>query len=198
MTDALDALHDVDSAHLARLHESLVRAADLDQMLDVTYRTVDTPVGLLLLAATPRGIVRVAFESEGLDRVLAELAERISPRILSDAARVDTAAQQLDEYFEGHRRTFDLPLDFSLSKGFRLNVLQHLVSISYGSTESYTGVAAATGHPKAVRAVGSACATNPLPVIVPCHRVLRADGSLGGYLGGLDAKRELLALEAVA
>lgn len=198
MTKTLDALHTVDAAHLDRLHEALVRAADHDGVLDITYRTLDTPVGVLLLAATPRGLVRVAFDSQDHDRVLAEIAERISPRILSASARVDIAARQLDEYFEGHRTFFDVPLDFSLSHGFRLDVLQHLRAIAFGHTESYTRVAVATGHPKAVRAVGSACATNPLPVIVPCHRVLRADGSLGGYLGGLAAKRKLLAMEAAA
>lgn len=198
MTVTLDALHGVDHAHLERLHDALARAAELNGMLDITYRTVDTPVGVLLLAATTHGLVRVAFESEDHDRVLSELAESISPRILVASARVDAAARQLDEYFGGHRTVFDVPLDFRLSKGFRLSVLHHLTDIEFGRTESYTEVARATGHPKAVRAVGSACATNPLPVIVPCHRVLRSDGSLGGYLGGLDAKRELLALEAVA
>ena len=126
MTVSLDALQNVDPEHLERLHDALVRAAGLDRMLDITYRTVDTPVGLLLLAATAQGIVRVAFESEDHDRVLAELAEHISPRILSTTERLDTAARQLDEYFQG-RRPFDLPRAFRLSKGFRLSVLQHLV-----------------------------------------------------------------------
>lgn len=198
MTVTLDALEQVDPAHLDRLHDALWRAADRDSVLDIAYRTVDTPVGILLLAATERGIVRVAFEGENHDAVLADLADRVSPRILKAPARVDAAAQQLEEYFAGHRTTFDLPVDFSLSKGFRLNVLQHLRDIGYGHTESYTDVAIASGNPKAVRAVGSACATNPLPVIIPCHRVLRSDGSLGGYLGGLDAKRALLTLESAA
>lgn len=198
MTRTLEGLKRVDSAQLERLHDALARAADRDGVLDIAYRTIDTPVGNLLLAATARGLVRVAFEGEDHEAVLAELAERISPRILKSPARVDRAAQQLDEYFARERTAFDLPVDFSLSKGFRLDVLKHLTDIGYGHTESYAEVARATGSPKAVRAVGSACATNPLPVIVPCHRVLRSDGSLGGYLGGLDAKRALLQLESAA
>lgn len=198
MTTTLDTLERVDPAHLEKLHEVLVRSANREGVLDISYRTLSTPVGILLLAATSRGIVRVAFEGEDHDAVLAELAERISPRILKAPVRVDTAAQQLDEYFAGHRTVFDLPVDLSLSQGFRLHVLQHLTDIGYGHTQSYSEVAAAAGNPKAVRAVGSACATNPLPVIVPCHRVLRSDGSLGGYLGGLEAKRTLLDLESAA
>lgn len=198
MTRTLEELKHVDSAQLERLHDALARAADRDGVLDLAYRTVDTPVGNLLLAATERGLVRVAFEGEDHEAVLAELAERVSPRILKAPLRVDTVAHQLDEYFAGERTVFDVPVDFRLTKGFRLDVLKHLTDIGYGHTESYAEVALATGSPKAVRAVGSACATNPLPVIVPCHRVLRSDGSLGGYLGGLDAKRALLQLESAA
>ncbi len=128
--------------------------------------------------------------------MLARLADTVSPRILQAPARLDPAARQLDEYFAGGRRTFDLPLDFRLSRGFRRAVLAHLPEIGYGSTESYAQVAAAAGSPKAVRAVGTACATNPLPVVVPCHRVVRSDGSFGGYVGGEEAKRTLLTLEA--
>lgn len=198
MTTTLDPLERVDPAQLAHLHKAVARSAERKGILDVAYRTVDTPVGILLLAATVRGIVRVAFEGENHDAVLAGLAERVSPRILKAPERVDAAARQLDEYFAGRRTEFDLPVDLSLSRGFRLRVLQHLTDIGFGHTETYSEVAAATGNPKAVRAVGSACATNPLPVIVPCHRVLRSDGSLGGYLGGLDAKRTLLGLESTA
>ncbi len=198
MIATLDAFEHVNSAHLDMLHERLLRASDRDGVLDVAYRTVETPVGILLLAATVQGVVRVAFDNENHDSVLMELAARVSPRILEAPSRLDDAAHQLDEYFDHRRTTFDLPLDFRLSKGFRLSVLHHLTDIGYGHTESYAQVAVATGSPKAMRAVGSACATNPLPVIVPCHRVLRSDGSLGGYLGGLDAKRALLALESAA
>lgn len=198
MTTILNDLSQVDSDHLHELHTALAAAAARDDLLDVAYRTVDSPVGTLLVAATRNGIVRVAFEGENHEAVLDTLSTRLSPRILFAPSRLDGAAWELDEYFAGRRTNFDLPLDFSLSAGFRLTVLEHLRSIAYGHTESYGEVATAAGSPRAVRAVGSACATNPLPVIVPCHRVLRSDGSLGGYLGGLDAKRALLALEAAA
>ena len=196
--DVLAPLERVEPDELARLHTSLEEGSAARGILDVAYRTIDTPVGVLLLAATERGIVRVAFESEGLDAVLAVLAEKLSPRILKSPRRLDAPATELDEYFAGRRTAFDLPLDLSLSTGFRRGVLEHLRQIGYGRTESYSEVALAAGNPRAVRAVGSACATNPLPVVVPCHRVLRSDGSLGGYLGGLEAKRTLLALEAAA
>jgi methylated-DNA-[protein]-cysteine S-methyltransferase len=181
---------------MTRLHDQLVAAADADQLLDVAYRTVDSPVGTLLLAATDQGVVRVAYQLEHHDQVLQTLAERVSPRILYAPRRLDQVARQLAEYFEGERREFVLPLDFRLAHGFRREVLSRLRMINYGRTESYSEVAAATGHPRAVRAVGTACATNPLPVIVPCHRVLRSDGKLGGYIGGLQTKAALLSLEA--
>ncbi len=181
---------------LSHLHARLVEQAAAHGLLDVAYRTLDTPVGVLLLAATPTGLVRVAYPGEGHDHVLAQLAERVSPRLLHAPARLDPAAHQLDEYFSHHRHRFDLALDLRLARGFRRSVLDHLPEIAYGTTASYATIAAAAGNPKAVRAVGSACATNPLPVIVPCHRVVRSDGTLGGYVGGLDAKRALLRLEA--
>ncbi|MCT9869545.1 methylated-DNA--[protein]-cysteine S-methyltransferase [Paenarthrobacter aurescens] len=183
---------------LASLQARLARDAQLTHALDIAYRVVDSPVGKLLLAATDRGILRVAFEGENHDDVLQYLANRVSPRILRAPARLDDAARQLEEYFGGARREFDLILDFRLSRGFRLSVLQHLPRIAYGHTESYAEVALAAGSPNAVRAVGTACATNPLPVIVPCHRVVKSDGSFGGYLGGPEAKRALLTLEAAA
>jgi|SRR5215211_6463580 methylated-DNA-[protein]-cysteine S-methyltransferase len=181
---------------VTRLHDQLVAAADADRLLDVAYRTVDSPVGTLLLAATEQGLVRVAYEIENHDQVLQALSERVSPRILRAPRRLDQVARQLAEYFVGERRDFVLPLDFRLAHGFRREVLARLLMIGYGSTESYSKVAAATGHPRAVRAVGTACATNPMPVIVPCHRVLRSDGTLGGYIGGLQTKAALLSLEA--
>jgi len=188
-------LAEVGEATLARLHHKLEQRATETGLLDVAFRTIDSPVGPLLLAATPLGLVRVAYQREGHDAVLQALASRISPRILSAPRRLDEVARQLDEYFAGRRTAFDVALDRRLSAGFRRTVLDHLAAISYGHTESYAEVAAATGHPGAVRAVGSACATNPLAVVVPCHRVLRSDGSLGGYLGGLEVKRALLELE---
>lgn len=183
--------------HLGRLHDRLAAAAQQDDILDVAYRTLDTPVGPLLLAATGQGLVRVAYASEDHDAVLQVLAQRISPRILRVPARLETVARELEEYFAGRRQAFDVPLDWRLSAGFRRTVLNHLAAdVGYGRTASYAAVAQLAGNPKAVRAVGSACATNPLPVVVPCHRVVRTDGGMGGYLGGLDAKRTLLTLEA--
>lgn len=174
----------------------LVEGAEEDGLLDIAYRTVDSPVGPLLLAATPVGLLRVAFAGEGHDGVLAVLAQRVSPRILAAPGRLDEVARQLGQYFDGARRTFDLPMDLRLSRGFRRAVLDRLVATAYGQTVSYAALAAASGSPAAVRAVGSACATNPVPVVVPCHRVVRSDGRLGQYLGGVDAKRTLLDLEA--
>ncbi|MCE5290462.1 MAG: methylated-DNA--[protein]-cysteine S-methyltransferase [Nocardiaceae bacterium] len=180
---------------LERLRGRLVADAQAEGLIDVAYRTVDSPIGSLLLAATEQGLVRLAFANEDHDVVLESLASTVSPRILRTPARLDTAARELDQYFEGRRWRFDVPLDFRLSRGFRLSVLEHLVAIGFGQTESYTEVAAAVGNPKAVRAAGTACATNPLPVIVPCHRVVRSDGSFGNYLGGVEAKRYLLDFE---
>ena len=187
-----------DPGTLDRLHRRLEQAAEHEGLLDVAYRTVDSPLGPLLLAATPRGLVRVAYDIEDHDRVLETLAGRLSPRVLRAPGRLDAAARELEEYFGGRRRSFDLQLDLSLSSGFRLLVQQNLPSIGYGQTRSYRQVAELVGHPKAVRAVGTACATNPLPLVVPCHRVLRSDGTAGGYVGGPAAKTTLLNLETAA
>jgi methylated-DNA-[protein]-cysteine S-methyltransferase len=187
----------VTADRLEALHRRLAAAAAAGGVLDVAYRTLETPVGTLLLAATEVGLVRVAYDSEDHDIVLQTLVDRISPRVLHAPARLDAVATELDEYFAGRRRSFDLPLDWRLSAGFRSAVLHHLAAdLGYGQTASYGTVARLAGNPRAVRAVGTACATNPIPVVVPCHRVVRADGSTGGYLGGPDAKRILLDLEA--
>ena len=193
--DLIAALPTPAPATLARLRDGLAERAAAEGLLDVAYRTADSPVGTLLLAATPLGLTRVAYEREGHDAVLSRLAEQVSPRVLHAPARLDGAARELDEYFAGRRRVFDLPLDMRLAHGFRRTVLTHLRDIAYGSTESYAVVAAAAGSPAAVRAVGTACANNPLPVVVPCHRVVRSDGSSGQYLGGPEVKRQLLSLE---
>ncbi|MBY8877630.1 methylated-DNA--[protein]-cysteine S-methyltransferase [Actinacidiphila acidipaludis] len=187
-----------DPATAARLHARLVADAGDAGLLDVAYRTLDTPAGSLLLAATEQGLVTVAYAVQDHAAVLQRLADRVSPRVLRAPGRLDTAARQLDEYFAGRRRAFDLPLDWRLSKGFRREVLAHLPRIAYGSTESYAQVAEAAGSPRAVRAVGTACATNPLPVVVPCHRVVRSDGSHGQYVGGVAVKDLLLGMEAAA
>lgn len=196
MNDLFDALPVTDEDTTTRLQARLAEAADREGLLDVAYRTVDTPVGSLLLAATPVGLVRVVFETVGHDAALGALAEAVSPRILHAPARLDPVSRQLDEYFAGRRTAFDVPLDLRLAAGFRRAVLDHLRVIGYGRTESYAEVAAAAGSPRAVRAVGTACALNPVPVVVPCHRVVRSDGSFGGYAGGPDAKRTLLTMEA--
>jgi methylated-DNA-[protein]-cysteine S-methyltransferase len=194
----LTQAYPVTDADLQRLKRRLAVAAQAHGILDVAYRTLDTPVGTLLLAATDLGLVRVAYPVEDHDAVLQALADRVSPRILYAPARLDTIARELEEYFAGTRRTFDLPVDWRLSDGFRATVLRRLPDIGYGHTASYGAVARLAGSPTAIRAVGTACATNPLPVVVPCHRVVRADGRLGGYLGGVEAKRTLLTLESAA
>ena len=196
--DLIALLATSDAGTLAALHRGLADAADDAGLLDVAYTIVDSPVGRLLLAATDRGLVRVAYEREDHDRVLDALAAKVSARVLRAPHRLAPAARELEEYFAGRRRRFDLPLDFTLSSGFRREVQRRLPHIGYGRTWSYREVAEAVGNPNAVRAVGTACATNPLPVVVPCHRVRRADGGLGGYVGGVEAKTTLLHLEGAA
>jgi methylated-DNA-[protein]-cysteine S-methyltransferase len=194
-TNLFDELR-ADDETLARLHRRLENDAATGELLDVAYRTVDSPVGTLLLAATTVGLVRVAYDVEGHDAVLATLAEAVSPRVLRAPARLDAAARQLDEYFTKRRTGFEVPVDLRLADGFRRSVIEHLRDIGYGRRESYAEVAAAIGSPRAVRAVGTACGHNPLPVVIPCHRVVRSDGSAGQYVGGVAAKSALLDLEA--
>jgi methylated-DNA-[protein]-cysteine S-methyltransferase len=179
-----------------RLAARLAVEAEQRNLLDVSYRTTDSPVGRLLLAATSEGLVRIAFDCENHDSVLTRLAAQISPRILRSPERLDEVARQLDEYFAGRRRHFEVTIDLRLARGFRRTVLDHLGEIAYGTTASYATIAAASGSPAAVRAVGTACAHNPVPVVIPCHRVVRSDGTIGQYLGGTEAKHTLLALEA--
>ncbi|WBL19620.1 methylated-DNA--[protein]-cysteine S-methyltransferase [Citricoccus sp. NR2] len=198
MTDETATLFPVSDADLTSLRNRLTTTAEQSGDLDVSYDLTTTPIGTLLVAATAHGVVRVAFESEDFDTVLDSLAARIGPNILRAPEPLATATTQLREYFAGQRRTFDVPLDYRLSSGFRQSVQQHLLEIGYGHTATYKAVAELVGRPTAVRAVGTACATNPLPILLPCHRVLRSDGGLGGYLGGLDAKTALLDLESAA
>jgi methylated-DNA-[protein]-cysteine S-methyltransferase len=184
-----------DTGNEARLTSRLAALAEREGLLDVAYRTVDSPFGPLLLAATAEGLVRLAFHRENHDAVLARLAADVSPRILRTPRRLDDAARQLDQYFAGQRRAFDLLVDLRLARGFRRSVLAHLRDIPYGTTQSYATVAQAAGNPSAIRAAASACSHNPVPLVVPCHRVVRSDGTIGAYLGGAEAKRALLALE---
>jgi len=176
---------------------SVAQRAEREGLVDVAYTTVDSPMGDLLLAATPVGLARVAYPLNGFDSVLAELARRLSPRVVEAPARLDRVRRELDEYFEGSRREFDLALDLSVASGFSRRVLEATARIGFGEQASYREVARAAGSERAVRAAGSALGRNPVPVVVPCHRVLRTGGGLGGYTGGLDKKRFLLDLEGL-
>jgi methylated-DNA-[protein]-cysteine S-methyltransferase len=184
------------AAHLDELRDRLADQAVSVGTVDVFWRTVTSPVGSLLLCATDVGLVRVAFEVEGHDAVLDRVGVQVGPRVLRSPRQLDSAAAEIDEYFAGRRRDFDLVLDRRLSRGFQRTVLEHLPEIPYGRTASYASVASASGSPRAVRAVGTACATNPLPVVVPCHRVVRSDGTPGRYRGGEAAKAVLIGLES--
>jgi methylated-DNA-[protein]-cysteine S-methyltransferase len=166
-------------------------------LLDVAYATLDSPVGKLLLAATPRGLVRVAYldDDDRAEAVLADLAARVSPRVLVSERKLDGPRRELDQYFSHARKRFELPLDWSLARGFGRRVLQATAKIPYGSVSSYKQVAARAGSPRGFRAAGNALGSNPMPIIVPCHRVLHSGGGLGGYTGGLERKRLLLAVE---
>jgi methylated-DNA-[protein]-cysteine S-methyltransferase len=171
-------------------------AADAAGLVDVAYATTDTPVGTLLLAATPRGLVRVAYVNEqGLDAVLEELARRVSPRVLSTPRRLDEGRRELEQYFAGRRQLFELPLDWRLARGFGRRVLEATARIPFGSVSTYKQVAAEAGSPRGSRAAGNALGANPLPIVVPCHRVLHSTGGLGGYTGGLERKQLLLGVE---
>ncbi|WP_375400010.1 methylated-DNA--[protein]-cysteine S-methyltransferase [uncultured Amnibacterium sp.] len=185
-----------DSARLERLHARLEDAAVGEAAPDVHFRVVDSPLGALFVAATEQGVVRLAFELEDAEAVQQQLADRIGPRVLRAPRRLDPVARWLDAYFAGAAAPFDGPIDLRLARGFRLQVLQHLQQVAYGRRISYGALAAAAGNPGAVRATGTACATNPLPLLIPCHRVVRSDGTIGAYRGGTEAKVRLLALEA--
>jgi len=180
---------------MRRLRAMVASRAEEQNLLDIAYRTLDTPVGQLLIAATPLGLIRVAYPRQGHDDVLAALAQQVSPRVLFAPAKLDDAARQFDDYFSRRRHGFDLAVDLQLASGFRRTVLERLPDVSYGRTVSYGELAAEVGHPRAARAVGSACATNPVPLVIPCHRVVLGDGSPGSYVGGPEIKRVLLELE---
>jgi methylated-DNA-[protein]-cysteine S-methyltransferase len=195
----LRALAEPDPASWARLRRDLAERAGAAGLVEVAFESHDSPLGPLALCATPKGLVRVGLPAEDEDALLDELAGRISPRLLrSSRESLARARAQLDEYFEGRRRSFELPLDWQLSAGFRRAVLRATARIPYGQTASYRDVAARAGRPRAFRAAGSALAANPLPIVVPCHRVLPGSGELGNYRGGVAAKARLLALEGAA
>jgi methylated-DNA-[protein]-cysteine S-methyltransferase len=176
----------------ATVEAFVARAAEV---ADVAVAPVDAPFGRVWVAVTARGLARVSYDA--YDDLLADLAARLSPRVLEAPSRADEVRRQLDAYFAGERAAFDLALDWSLVRTpFQRRVLEATAAVPYGASVTYTEVATSAGNPKAVRAAGSALGANPLCIVVPCHRVLRAGGGLGGYAGGLDAKRWLLAREA--
>ena len=180
----------------AELGRRLAERAGEEGLLDIAYAHVDSPLGSLVVAATERGLVRLAYPGRPLDAVLGELAARVSPRVLEAPARLDAVRRELDEYFEGRRRRFDLPLDWALTRGqFGRRVLEATAKIGFGDVSTYAEVADRAGSPRGMRAAGNALGANPIPVVVPCHRVLRSGGALGGYTGGLDKKEFLLRLE---
>ena len=191
-----------------RLRQSLPPVADLPDLtdaaaaaglLDVAYATLDSPLGTLLLAATPQGLIRVAYvDYTEQDAVLEQLAATVSPRVLAAPRKLDEPRHELDEYFAGRRRDFEIQLDWRLTRGFARRVLEATAKIPYGATATYKQMAAAAGNERASRAAGNALGSNPIPIIVPCHRILHSDGGLGGYTGGLDKKRLLLGVERSA
>ena len=197
MTDIETALRRQvpDEQAAARAAEAVIRRAAEAGLVDVAYAAVDTPFGRMLVAVTDRGLVRVTFPETPEETVLVGLARHLSPRILRDARRTDAVRRELDEYFEGRRRRFSVAVDWSLVHGFHRRVLDHTVRIPFGQVSTYRDLAVQAGSPLASRAAGNALATNPIPLVVPCHRVLRTGGALGGYGGGLDRKRFLLQLE---
>lgn len=180
-----------------RLRAALARRAAGEGLLDVAYGTYESPLGSLTVMVTRRGLVRLSYPGEGLETQLQELADRVSPRILEAPERTDDVRRQLDAYFAGRRRAFDVPIDWRLVRGFAGAVLRATSRIPFGGVSSYREIAAAAGSPNAHRAAGNALGSNPVPIVVPCHRVLHAGGGLGGYTGGLERKRYLLELEGV-
>jgi methylated-DNA-[protein]-cysteine S-methyltransferase len=182
---------------LAALSAAVADRAAADGLLDLAYAQVGSPLGELLAVSTPAGLVHLGYPNRPLDDQLELMAARISPRIVESPARLDEVRRELDEYFAGRRRDFDLELDWQLTAGFVQRVLTETARIPFGETRTYGEMAASAGSPRAFRAAGRALGANPIPIVVPCHRVLRSGGGLGGYGGGLDVKRELLALEGV-
>ena len=176
--------------------------AEEEELLDVAYGSIDSPVGKLLGAVTPRGLLRLSYDSYDPDQVLREISERVSPRVLEDPERLDPVRRQLDEYFDGRRRQFELSVDWSLTRGFFQRILRETARLGYGELSTYKQMAAAAGSPRATRAAGNALRSNPIPIVVPCHRIVRTGGNLGGYsgelgpyAGGPQIKQRLLELE---
>jgi methylated-DNA-[protein]-cysteine S-methyltransferase len=182
---------------VVQLRATLARRAADEGLIDVAYGTYESPLGSLTVMVTPRGLVRLSYPGEGMEDQLQELADRVSPRILEAPEKTDDVRRQLDAYFAGRRHAFDVPIDWRLVGGFAGDVLRATARIPFGGVSSYREIAAAAGSPNAYRAAGNALGSNPVPIVVPCHRVLHAGGGLGGYTGGLERKRYLLQLEGV-
>jgi methylated-DNA-[protein]-cysteine S-methyltransferase len=185
----------MDNTVINKSLERLRERAAAEGLLDVAYATADSPFGGLLLARTPQGLVRLALPSEDVEETLADLAGRISPRVLEAPAQFDQERRELEDYFEGRRHEFELPIDWQLSHGFLLRARRGIAAIPYGETRTNSDLAREAGNERAVRAAGSACSRNPIPLVVPCHRVVRSDGSLGLYAGGVEMKKRLLEME---
>jgi methylated-DNA-[protein]-cysteine S-methyltransferase len=185
---------DLDGAADRAARAFAARAAEAG-LADVAYTMVDSPFGPLLVAATKRGLVRLAYPHEDVDEALEELARAVSPRVLEAPGRMDEIRRELDQYFRGDRQSFDVPVDFRLTRGFTQKILRITARIPFGSLLTYGQVATKAGSPRAYRAAGNALGSNPIPIVVPCHRVVHADGGLGGYTGGIERKQFLLRLE---
>jgi methylated-DNA-[protein]-cysteine S-methyltransferase len=186
----------VDAARAAERAAAVARAEGL---ADVSYSIEPSPLGELVVAVTPRGLIRIAYGAEERsDTVLEELARRVSPRMLEAPAALDNVRRELDEYFDGKRTSFDIPIDWQLHDGFSRKVLRATWRIPYGKLLTYAEVASKAGSPRGSRAAGNALGSNRVPIVVPCHRVVRAGGKLGGYTGGIERKQYLLGLEGVA
>jgi methylated-DNA-[protein]-cysteine S-methyltransferase len=195
-----DALRRAATAPAAEAAEAaaqrFVKEATSTGTADVSYAVEPSPLGDLFVATSPRGLLQIHYEPIDIDKELTRLTTMVSPRILEAPGRLDEVRRQLDEYFAGRRHEFELPLDWSLTKqGFGRRILESTARIPYGESRSYREMATAAGSPRAVRAAGNALGANPIPIVVPCHRVLRTGGSLGGYGGGPERKRHLLELE---
>ena len=178
-----------------RLQRELGRRAADANLLEVAYAPLDSPLGVLTVFVTPRGLVRLAYDDERTDEALDELALIIGPRIIEAPGRTDAIRRELEAYFARGLRTFSQPIDWRLIHGFAASVLKATARVPFGVVTSYGQLASEAGSPRAARAAGNALGSNPIPIVVPCHRVLHADGGLGGYSGGLDRKRFLLELE---
>ncbi len=197
LTDALRAGSAGAGAASERGARRLAAAAERRGLLDVAYATVDSPLGPLLAAGTARGLVMLAYDDASLEQRLERLSREVSPRILEAPARLDPVRRELEEYFEGRRRRFEVPVNWSLTRGYTREVLRRTAEIPYGGASTYAEIAYMAGSPRGWRAAGNALGANPMPIVVPCHRVLASGGGIGGYTGGLHRKRFLLALEGV-